>query len=98
MLPVLIVAGSAAALGVFAGVLDRGRLATAGSVLASMLLLSVVFPAFRSIIALGIAAAVAFLVPNSWPLWARVLGVIGLMLVALLFTISPTYVGRVLGV
>jgi hypothetical protein len=43
MLPVLIAAGSAAALGVYAGVLDRGRLATAGVVLASMLLLSVVY-------------------------------------------------------
>jgi hypothetical protein len=93
MLPVLIAAGSAAALGVYAGFLDRGRIATVGVVLASMLLLSMVVAAFRSVLALGIASAVSFLVPTTWPLWGRVIAVLGLMFLALLFTISPTYLG-----
>ena len=95
MLPILIGAGVTAALGVYAGVVDRGRAATACIVLASMLLLSVAITGFRNVLAVGVATVVAFLVPLSWPLWTRVLASLGLMLVVMLFMISPSYLGRI---
>jgi hypothetical protein len=98
MLPLVVAGLSAAAIGVWRLPRYREGLLAALFVLGSLYLLGFVVTPFHNLLALlagALGALATSAVPGAWawPWWQRGLVVLALLGVAMLFFISPTYIG-----